>query len=77
MKTNGVLVNENDIVTRGTAIGLVGNTGYSTNPHLHFQDNNQGGVTNPSCFEAGVALSNQITKCYLPVQGGFWNRRSN
>jgi len=36
LKYDGVLVNIGDRVTAGQAIGLSGNTGYSTLPHLHF-----------------------------------------
>lgn len=32
-----VFVNEGDIVEMGDTIGLVGNTGNSTNPHLHYE----------------------------------------
>ncbi len=44
MPQNGVVVEEGDRVKRGDWIALVGNTGFSTNPHLHFEER---GVFNP------------------------------
>lgn len=34
---DGVMVNVGDTITKGQAIGLSGNTGYSAFPHLHFE----------------------------------------
>ncbi len=76
MQKNGVLVAEGDKVTRSTKVGITGNTGFSTNPHLHYQVNFE-----PSSGANSVPLRFQVienfiqesqkkhTKCYRPKKG--------
>ena len=44
---SAVYVKRGQYVTQGTAIGAVGNTGYSTGPHLHLSIYKNGNLINP------------------------------
>ena len=47
---SAVLVRTGEVVTPGQEIGLMGSTGRSTGPHLHFEIRYQGVPQNPLDF---------------------------
>lgn len=50
MLDNSLMVSTGDIVTKGQAIGRVGNTGYSFGAHLHFEVRINGNRYNPAPY---------------------------
>ena len=46
------LVRPGDVVHKGDPIGIVGQTGYATGPHLHFEVRENGTVVDPVTFLA-------------------------
>jgi murein DD-endopeptidase MepM/ murein hydrolase activator NlpD len=50
MHLNKIVVTEGDSVTKGQSIGLLGSTGRSTGPHLHYQILKNGETLDPKPF---------------------------
>ena len=70
MITNSAAVTIGQKVKRGQLIGLLGNTGNSTGPHLHFHVTPwlTAGSTNPVTYEF-FSLTPPWGTCVVPMQG--------
>ncbi|XBC37968.1 MAG: peptidoglycan DD-metalloendopeptidase family protein [Buchnera aphidicola (Floraphis choui)] len=65
MHLKKILVKVGDKVKRGDKIGLSGNTGYSTGPHLHYEIWSKNKVINPEKLIISERLSGNNLKVYL------------
>jgi hypothetical protein len=68
MPRDGVFVNQGDVVRRGQIVGLIGNTGNSSAPHLHFEERHTGG-THLALFVAQDPVTSGVLTCYEPLKG--------
>ncbi len=65
LKNHSILVQEGDRVKRGQVVGLCGNSGNSTETHLHFQ------VMDSSDYLKGKSIRIQFEDGQEPIQGDF------
>ena len=74
-----ILVNEGDYVKAGTAIALVGNTGRSYAPHLHYQLNKGSRVIDPVDYHGTIRrkLSDSSIPDFLRDIGPYINALDN
>jgi hypothetical protein len=72
LKEASILVNEGQHVRQGDILGLCGNSGHSTEPHLHFQLQNSpdllSGHGAPSYFKR-IKVDGQVRSDYSPKKG--------
>ena len=64
-KQDSIVVKKGDIVKQGQMIGLCGNSGNSSEPHIHFQVMNSPNLK--KCKSINIRFSNSVQ----PIQGDF------
>lgn len=72
LKENSIVVNEGERVTQGQKLGQCGNSGYSSEPHLHFNLQNISDLFDPTgapCFFDNILVDGKLMHDYSPVRG--------
>lgn len=70
-KQNSILVKEGDKVTQGDVLGLCGNSGNSSEPHLHFHIQNVDDMnvaTGAKCFFDSILVNGEVKRDYSPIK---------
>lgn len=60
MQAGTIAVSEGDAITAGTLIGLAGNSGNSSEPHLHIHVQNEPDIASPTAFSLPIAFANAL-----------------
>lgn len=69
---NSIKVKKGDHVTQGQVLGLCGNSGNSSEPHLHFHIQNtedMGEATGIKCYFEEINVNGTSKKDYSPIKG--------
>jgi murein DD-endopeptidase MepM/ murein hydrolase activator NlpD len=72
LKNQSIVVKEGQQVNEGDLLASVGNSGYSTEPHLHFIVQNVADLFHPTgakCYFDDVLINGTLRQDYSPVQG--------
>ena len=71
-KQNSIKVKQGDLVKKGQLLGLCGNSGNSSEPHLHFHIQDAEDFTKTlgvKCYFEQLQVNGEIKKDYSPVKG--------
>ncbi|RZM21531.1 MAG: M23 family metallopeptidase, partial [Pedobacter sp.] len=71
LKHASMLVKEGQKITKGQLLGLVGNSGHSSEAHLHFHIQNQEQMNNATgikCYFDKIVVDGKVKQDYSPVQ---------
>jgi murein DD-endopeptidase MepM/ murein hydrolase activator NlpD len=75
LTNNGALVSVGDKVAKGQGIGLSGDTGYSVQPHLHFDVTSRCALPAPNCQTIRIEFINAEDK--VPISGKSYEALPN
>lgn len=71
-KQNSIKVKQGQIVKQGEVLGLCGNSGNSSEPHLHFHVQNvkdMNVATGVKCFFDDILVNGEMERDYSPIKG--------
>lgn len=71
-KQGSLKVKQGDKVKAGQVLGLCGNSGHSSEAHIHFHIQNienTNGATGVKCYFDNILVNGEIKKDYSPIQG--------